>query len=414
MPSREQRNTLPVKNVDVHKMFHDWGWTILVGGTNHIRYRKNETTVSVRKGANSGSATTTWEPVKKAAKEDGVTIEQWMKGPQKKKEDSPEEVFSHEMDYFIQTPDWKVNRFTDVEKEFLRIKAKLRQRDMLRQTETTRYKYQRDNPTEAPALEPLPLKTDSEGYITLDEALQLRNLKQGKLSNTSCELLSVLTLGTVEHKDGLATRALLEKMFHAPKSLGGVTMLVKDWEKAGIIWREVKGKRCYKIGLTIPIKLTDEELVKYLKPLEKTEQAEQAEPGAPKEGFRKYTPKNPTPPDDWSTTEGGITDKETSSFGGYEFPPTPSNEELEVMLEGRKRLQSQQRGDALAVVMASEETTNSVLRAVGAITDLPPVLQELVKLLPKEGDSWTLVDQKRWLACIEFAFPLVYKQGAEE
>lgn len=257
------RNTLPITAQELEKLLRAWGWTIGVSGTKHARWSQAGTTITVRRG---GKENPTWEPVRMAAKVAGVNPDQWLQGPPSVQRQRRKELRQEDIDFFVQANHAKVgpvgmDRWNN-------IYTRMQEEGTLAGWKEARERYQVEK---AEPIEPLPVVSDQQGYISLDDALALRGLKQNELSASSCQIItSLATHGDFEDKMGAATRRLMETLPCAqataakPILITGVADQVKQWETAGLIWREVRGKRTYKVGLSIPVKITPEEAAKHL------------------------------------------------------------------------------------------------------------------------------------------------------
>lgn len=120
-------------------------------------------------------------------------------------------------------------------------------------------------------IEPLPVETDQEGWITLQAALSMMNTLQvgdGR-ARTLCEMIALLSLGTVEDEKGAAVRKVLSLIpggnRDEPIGYSGVALNIQKMKKAGLIWTAPdNGARTKQIGLCMPVKLSDKEKATYL------------------------------------------------------------------------------------------------------------------------------------------------------
>lgn len=266
---------VPLKSTEIQKLFVAWGWQE-AHGSKHFRFRKGTNYVTMSR---SSVTEISFSPVRQAAKVDGVGIDHWLRGPDKPMTRTVSMAVSEEdLDFFV-------HRLTDLHPmtadEALRMKTitlKLKDQGTLGQWKKAQDKALAGKTVDiSQHQETVPEKVENvEGCISLDEALELRELQQGTLSWSSCVLLAVLAEdGTIEEPKGKATAVLLERMgsrgvfpagLKRSKTPMGLTNLLSKWEDAGVISRKITGKRCYSIALTVPIRLTEEERAKYLKP----------------------------------------------------------------------------------------------------------------------------------------------------
>lgn len=273
---RLQTATLPIDGVKLVKLFREWGWSPGTSGTKHQRWTQNGTTVTVRRPG--ASQNPTWEPVRIAAKVQGISPEAWLQGPDKADQpEVPPELDPDDLTWFTKHSSDEFKDDADQLSRYRRIRSVLSKQGLLTQYERVQHetvkseflgRVMEKNLSHDP-ITPLPVEPDSEGYVTLAQALGLRNLKADQLSRTSCELICALSEKEVSVANGRAAAMLLKRLPAGnkktkPLSRAGLGSLIREWEKAGLIWREGNTKRTYKIGLTLPVKLTEDERVTYL------------------------------------------------------------------------------------------------------------------------------------------------------
>lgn len=271
-----------IDNQQFKKLLRAWGWTQTDGG-DHVNFRRDgQETIIV---GMSGSVHPELWLVEAAAKASSVTVHQWLKGPGVKVRREKKDVISDDdLTFFINIGHDIMRANKEALERYHSVRSQLHEQGLLKDYMKVRDKAQKAGPSvemrvKEPAVEPsqpthkpitpLPIQPDDEGYFTLADVMSVRGLKITKLSSTSCEILAALSEGgDAEDVRGAAIRRVWERIpagnKEKPIGLTALSTMVKGWETAGIIWRDINGKRCYKIGLTIPIKLTQEERERFL------------------------------------------------------------------------------------------------------------------------------------------------------
>lgn len=262
---------LTITTNELIRLFRAWGWQFVSEGVKTARFKKDRATITIKRAKLAPA-----EPANEAAIHDGVDLETWLQGPPP--DPTPKSSLDQEdIDWFLRT---KMETITDVEEKsrYRRIRRILSEEGTLKQymkiadkvQVTANFQQGPDNP--ATKIEPLPVQADQEGYISLEEALALRNLKPNGLSVLACQFITVLAINEpFADEDGGTTRKVAEQMpaftkphrGNEPVGLTAISTQVKLWEEAGLVWREKKGKRTYKIGLSMPVKVTPEEIERY-------------------------------------------------------------------------------------------------------------------------------------------------------
>lgn len=259
-----------VNNSQFRKLLRQWAWKESDGENGKTNYRKFAVLIEVDA---SGHSYPSQADLQKAAEYENLPVKDWVKGPTRKQKAKTDQLTDDDLTFFINARDVAAGQ--PQHDRFQEVWDQLRHQGLLSSYMKVREQVQSEpaktKPVPAPPVtdfKPLELKADNEGYTSLTEALALRSLKKNELSRTACEIIATLSLEDVEDSSGKATRRLHERLCSTntgePLKLTAITMQLKDWENAGLIWREVNGKRCYKIGLSMPVKLTDDEHSEYV------------------------------------------------------------------------------------------------------------------------------------------------------
>lgn len=277
---------LDIPSADVVRIFKKWGWRVAATGTKQTTVEKvidgTPRRLHVKLRRRKADPNAPFE----AARLEGVTMEEWLKGPPDGLV-KPDTLDNADIEYFLThtTHTARIADGDDGARRYGHIRQTLSRQGLLKDYEKVkeqRIKDQREAAAAPPKVsvaadqprdpllekvqkvpEPLPVHPDGEGYISLDEALALVKKKQNTYGRSACEVIAVLSLGDLHDVSGQVVSKLLKpRMKHDVAPAG----MIRDLVEANVIWREVPpgGKRTRKMGLCVPVKLTDAEKLKYL------------------------------------------------------------------------------------------------------------------------------------------------------
>jgi hypothetical protein len=268
MSGRMHHATLPITAKELDKILRKWGWSIKTSTGKHNTWTKGESTITVRRVG--GKENPTWEPVRIAAKVEGITADEWLKGP-------PEEVVTNhaplsegDIDFFM---NYEGPRTEDARDRWNNIRYRMRREGTLAKWTAAREAQRKFpagtpfEPAHAVASAPEPIPEDE--TITLAQALAKVNAKETQLYHKTIRMLVELQLGgDVRDENGRCTRLLAQRLGvlePTTNELSHFSTLIKKLADAGLVHKIDRGnaRKTFCIFLTKPISLTEDQISKW-------------------------------------------------------------------------------------------------------------------------------------------------------